>query len=425
MGRTSDGRGAGSALREFISSEAAGGIVLIAAAALALIAANGPLAELYFQLLHAETGPVLKSALGPMTVHLWINDALMAVFFLLVGLEIKREWVDGRLSTWRQRRLPLIAAAAGMVVPAILYLAITGGEPALASGWAIPAATDIAFAIGILALLGSRAPTSLKLFLTTVAIADDLGAVAIIALVYTDALDLVALGVAAAILLVMYVMARKGVMRLRIYAIGAVCLWFAMLLSGVHATVAGVLAAMTIPIVITPGAPDAADSPLHRLEHKLAPWVAFLIVPLFGFANAGVSLAGIGLGEMLAPLPLGIAAGLFVGKQVGIFGTVRLAVRFRLAAPLRGATWLQVYGIALLCGIGFTMSLFIGALAFADPGLVEEAKIGVLLGSFASAFAGYAVLRLAPLHPRHQEEESRQADEVLADGDVSSMESER
>jgi len=425
MGRTSDGRGAGSALREFISSEAAGGIVLIAAAALALIAANGPLAELYFQLLHAETGPVLKSALGPMTVHLWINDALMAVFFLLVGLEIKREWVDGRLSTWRQRRLPLIAAAAGMVVPAILYLAIVGGDPALASGWAIPAATDIAFAIGILALLGSRAPTSLKLFLTTVAIADDLGAVAIIALVYTDALDLVALGVAAAILLVMYVMARKGVMRLRIYAIGAVCLWFAMLLSGVHATVAGVLAAMTIPIVKTPGAPDAADSPLHRLEHKLAPWVAFLIVPLFGFANAGVSLAGIGLGEMLAPLPLGIAAGLFVGKQVGIFGTVRLAVRFRLAAPLRGATWLQVYGIALLCGIGFTMSLFIGALAFADPGLVEEAKIGVLLGSFASAFAGYAVLRLAPLHPRHQEEESRQAGEVLADGDVSSMECER
>ena len=425
MGRTSNGRGAGSALREFLNSEAAGGIVLIVAAALALIAANGPLAEFYFDLLHAETGPVLKSALGPMTVHLWINDALMAVFFLLVGLEIKREWVDGRLSTWRQRRLPLIAAAAGMVVPAILYLAITGGEPALASGWAIPAATDIAFAIGILALLGSRAPTSLKLFLTTVAIADDLGAVAIIALVYTDTLDMVALGIAAVILLVMFAMARKGVMRLRIYAIGAVCLWFAMLLSGVHATVAGVLAAMTIPIVKTPGAPDAADSPLHRLEHKLVPWVAFLIVPLFGFANAGVSLAGIGLGEMLAPLPLGIAAGLFVGKQLGIFGAVRLAVRFRLAAPLRGATWLQVYGVALLCGIGFTMSLFIGALAFADPDLVEEAKIGVLLGSFASAVAGYAVLRLAPLHPRHQEEESRQAGEVLADGDVSSMECER
>ena len=425
MGRTSNGRGAGSALREFLNSEAAGGIVLIVAAALALIAANGPLAEFYFDLLHAETGPVLKSALGPMTVHLWINDALMAVFFLLVGLEIKREWVDGRLSTWRQRRLPLIAAAAGMVVPAILYLAIVGGEPALASGWAIPAATDIAFAIGILALLGSRAPTSLKLFLTTVAIADDLGAVAIIALVYTDTLDMVALGIAAVILLVMFAMARKGVMRLRIYAIGAVCLWFAMLLSGVHATVAGVLAAMTIPIVKTPGAPDAADSPLHRLEHKLVPWVAFLIVPLFGFANAGVSLSGIGLGEILAPLPLGIAAGLFVGKQLGIFGAVRLAVRFRLAAPLRGATWLQVYGVALLCGIGFTMSLFIGALAFADPGLVEEAKIGVLLGSFASAFAGYAVLRLAPLHPRHQEEQSRQAGEVLADGDVSSMECER
>ncbi|HEX8224455.1 MAG TPA: Na+/H+ antiporter NhaA, partial [Allosphingosinicella sp.] len=353
-----------SALRAFLSSEAAGGVVLMAAAALALIVANSPLAEAYQHLLHFETGPELSPKLGPMTVHLWINDGLMAVFFLLVGLEIKREFVDGRLSTWDRRRLPVIAAAVGMVVPAAIYLAFTAGSDGLSRGWAIPAATDIAFAIGVLALLGSRAPTSLKLFLTTVAIADDLGAVAIIALAYTASLDTVALGAAAAILFVMYAMGKSGVGRLWPYLIGAGLLWYAVLLSGVHATVAGVLAAAAIPIVATPGTPDSADSPLHRLEHGLSPWVAFLIVPLFGFANAGVSLAGVGLDRLLAPLPLGIAAGLFVGKQIGIFGAVWLTVRLGLASCLRGATWLQVWGVAMLCGIGFTMSLFIGALAF-------------------------------------------------------------
>jgi NhaA family Na+:H+ antiporter len=407
-----------SALRAFLKSEAAGGILLMGAAALALIVANSPLGEDYQHLLHAE--------LGPMSLQHWINDALMALFFLLVGLEIKREFVDGRLSTWEQRRLPLIAAGVGMALPALLYLGFTTGEAGLARGWAIPAATDIAFAIGVLALLGTRAPTSLKLFLTTVAIADDLGAVAIIALAYTAALDWPALGVAAGILLILYMLGKSGVRALWPYLIGAAALWYAVLLSGVHPTVAGVLAAALVPIVRTPGAPDAASSPLHRLEHGLSPWVAFLIVPLFGFANAGVSLEGLSLERVLAPLPLGIAAGLFLGKQLGIFGSVWLAVRLGFAERLRGATWLQIYGVAILCGIGFTMSLFIGALAFpGDPQRAEEAKLGILLGSFLSAIIGYAVLRLAPGHDRQQEEEALQDREIEADGDVERMEERR
>jgi len=400
-----------SALRHFLDSEAAGGLLLMAAAALALIVANGPLGETYRHLLHAQTGPVLSPKLGPMNVHLWINDGLMALFFLLVGLEIKREFVDGSLATWEKRRLPLIAAAAGMAVPAILYLALAGGDPVLARGWAIPAATDIAFAIAVLALLGSRAPASLKLFLTTVAIADDLGAVAIIAFFYTEGLNLPALGAGAAILLFMVAMGRSGVVRLWPYLIAASLLWYAILLSGVHATVAGVLAAAVIPLRRTPGAPDAEDSVLHRLEHRLAPWVAFGIVPLFGFANAGVSLAGLDPALLLSPLPLGIAAGLFAGKQIGIFAAVRLSVALGIASRPRGATWLQIYGVALLCGIGFTMSLFIGGLAFpGHPALAEQAKMGTLAGSLLSALAGYALLRLAP--PR-----SEPADEVVPDQD--------
>jgi Na+:H+ antiporter, NhaA family len=384
-------------LRRFLAAEAAGGILLMGAAALALIVANSGLAGAYQHWLHAETGPVLTPKLGPMTVHLWINDGLMAIFFLFVGLEIKREFVDGQLSTWQERRLPMIAAAAGMAFPALIYLLIVGRAPGLANGWAIPAATDIAFAIGVLALLGSRAPTSLKLFLTTVAIVDDLGAVAIIAIAYTSAINTLALGIAAAIWFAMYAMGKSGVVRLWPYLILAVLLWYAVLLSGVHATVAGVLAAMTIPVIPTPGAPDDAGSPLHRLEHGLAPWVAFAIVPLFGFANAGVSLAAIGLNELFSPLPLGIAAGLFLGKQLGIFAAVRLSAGRGAEPPLSGATWLQIYAVSMLCGIGFTMSLFIGALAFpGQPELIEEAKLGILAGSFLSALGGWAILRFAP-----------------------------
>jgi Na+:H+ antiporter, NhaA family len=383
-----------SALREFLASEAAGGILLMGAAALAMLVANSAWSADYFHAIHAVTGPELTPKLGPMTVHLWINDGLMAIFFLLVGLEIKREFVDGHLSTWADRRLPVIAAAAGMIVPAAIYLAIAGGDPALVRGWAIPAATDIAFAIGVLAILGSRAPASLKLFLTTVAIVDDMGAVAIIALFYTAELKVAALIAAAVIWLAMMALNRFRVNALWPFLILAALLWYATLLSGVHATVAGVLAAFAIPFRRTVGAPDAEDSALHRLEHALAKPVAFFIVPLFGFANAGVSLEGVGLSALGEPLPLGIALGLFLGKQLGIFGSVWAAVKLGIAVRPKDASWTQVYGVALLCGIGFTMSLFIGGLAFTDAVQGDAVKIGVLMGSLLSAIAGYLVLRM-------------------------------
>lgn len=384
-----------SALRAFLSSEAAGGILLMAAAALAMIFANSPIAESYSHFLHLVIGPELTPKLGPMTVHLWINDGLMAIFFLLVGLEIKREFVDGHLSTWADRSLPMVAAAAGMIVPAVIYLAVAGGDLTLQRGWAIPAATDIAFAIGVLALLGSRAPASLKLFLTTVAIVDDMGAVAIIALFYTAELNMTALIAAGGIWVAMMLLNRFLVNALWPYLILAALLWYATLLSGVHATIAGVMAAFAIPFRRTLAAPDAEDSALHRLEHALVKPVAFLIVPIFGFANAGVSLAGISFAALVAPLPLGIAMGLFLGKQLGIFTSVWLSVKLGIAARPAHASWLQVYGVALLCGIGFTMSLFIGGLAFTGPDQADDVKIGVLMGSLLSAILGYLVLRFA------------------------------
>jgi NhaA family Na+:H+ antiporter len=393
-----------SALREFLSSEAAGGIILFAAALAAMFAANSVLSAQYFDLIHQVTGPELTPKLGPMTVHLWINDGLMAIFFLLVGLEIKREFVDGHLSTWADRGLPVVAAAAGMIVPALTYLLITSGNPALHRGWAIPAATDIAFAIGVLALLGSRAPTSLKLFLTTVAIVDDMGAVAIIAIFYTSGLNMAALAAAAGIWAAMLVLNRMKVNALAPYLILAALLWYATLLSGIHATVAGVLAAMAIPFRRTLAAPDATDSALHRLEHLIARPVAFVIVPLFGFANAGVDLQGIGAAELLAPLPLGIALGLFLGKQIGIFGSVWTMTKLGFAVRPKDANWGQVYGVALLCGIGFTMSLFIGGLAFVDAAQVDAVKVGVLMGSIASAIVAAVVLYFAQTRTTESEE---------------------
>lgn len=387
--------GGRSALRAFLASEAAGGILLMAAAALAMLLANSMFGRDYAHLIHAVTGPELTPKLGPMTVHLWINDGLMAIFFLLVGLEIKREFVDGHLSTWADRRLPMIAAAAGMIVPALIYLGIAGENLELHRGWAIPAATDIAFAIGVLALLGSRAPASLKLFLTTVAIVDDMGAVAIIALFYTAELNLLALALAGALWLAMMTLNRFRVNALWPYLILAALLWYATLLSGVHATIAGVLAAFAIPFRRTLAAPDAEDSPLHRLEHALVKPVAFFIVPIFGFANAGVSLEGTSFAALSAPLPLGIAMGLFLGKQIGIFSSVWIAVKLGIAVRPTNASWVQVYGVALLCGIGFTMSLFIGGLAFTGSAQGDAVKIGVLMGSILSAIAGYMILRLA------------------------------
>ena len=386
-----------SALRDFLHSEAAGGIILMIAAALAMVLANlSATADAYFGLLHVKTGPVLNAHLGPMTLHLWVNDGLMALFFLLVGLEIKREVVDGRLASAERRRLPVIAAIAGMAVPALIYLAVTWDMVGLTRGWAIPAATDIAFAIGVLAILGSRAPSSLKLFLTTVAIVDDMGAVAIIAVAYTEHINVAALAGAAVVIALLYWLNRRGERRLSLYLAGFALLWLFTLMSGVHATIAGVIAALTIPVTPSPAAPDDVSSPLHRLEHGLHPWVAYAIVPLFGFANAGVSLAGTSLATLVEPLVLGIMLGLFAGKQLGIFGAIWLADRLRVAPRPSGASWAQIYGVALLAGIGFTMSLFIGGLAFADPALADRVKIGVLGGSLLSAITGYLVLRLAP-----------------------------
>ena len=384
-----------SALREFLTSEAGGGIVLIAVAAIALIVANSPLAPAYFEALHAK--------IGPLSLLHWINDLLMAGFFLLVGLEIKRELLDGQLSTWPRRLLPGICAAGGMIVPALIYIAFQAGDVATLRGWAIPTATDIAFALGILALLGNRIPISLKVFLTALAIIDDLGAVLIIALFYSSGLAagwLAASGIALASLVALN---RFGVMRLPFYlAIGAL-LWFFVLKSGLHPTLAGVALALTIPLTKSPGRPDAEESPLHRLEHALHPYVALLIVPLFGFANAGVSLSGLGLGSFAEPVPLGIVAGLFLGKMIGVFTPAWLAIRFGFVDCPEDATLAQLFGVAALCGVGFTMSLFIGLLAFPEaPQYQDMVKLGVLAGSLLSALAGLAILRFASAEPRHE-----------------------
>jgi NhaA family Na+:H+ antiporter len=377
-----------SVLREFLASGASGGLVLMATAAAALIIANSPWAGGYFAL--------LSTKLGPLSLQHWINDALMAVFFLLVGLEIKREFLDGHLSNWGDRALPVIAAIGGMVVPALVYLAAVGGDPHLARGWAIPAATDIAFAIAVLTLLGSRVPASLKLFLATVAIVDDMGAVAIIAIAYTKAISGPWLLAALLIMAAMFIANRAGLRALAWYFAGFVMLWFALLQSGVHATIAGVLTAMAVPLQITPAAPDALDSTLHRMEHALNRPVSWTIVPIFGFANAGVAFGNDGVFQTL---PLAVALGLLLGKQAGIFTSVWIAVKLKLATKPAGASWLQLYGVSLLCGIGFTMSLFIGGLAFSSAQDLDAVKIGVLTGSLVSALAGWIVLRLAPGHP--------------------------
>lgn len=376
-------------LRDFLGQESAGGMILMVAAALSLVVANSPLATPYFNALHQYAG-------GLSVLH-WINDGLMALFFLMVGLEIKREMLEGQLASWSQRILPGIAALGGMIVPALLYLVFARGDAAALRGWAIPMATDIAFALGVLALLGSRVPASLKVFLAVLAIVDDLGAIIVIALFYTEQLSFPALGGAALVLAVLVLLNRRGVTALWIYAVLGVLLWLLVLKSGIHATLAGVMLALTIPLR-TPEDIDRAhrSSPLHRLEHGLHPWVAFLIIPVFGFANAGVSFAGMSFQTLIQPVPLGIAAGLLIGKQIGVFGFAWLAIKSGHARLPAQASWRQLHGIALLCGIGFTMSLFIGGLAFGDGGeLMRQTKIGVLAASLLSALIGIVLLRAA------------------------------
>lgn len=375
-----------SIMRRFLDSESAGGIVLMAAAALALIVANSPFSNAYFG--------ALQSYIGPLSLSHWINDALMAIFFLLVGLEIKREFLDGQLASWPNRILPGIAAAGGVIVPALIFVAFNYNDLEKVHGWAVPSATDIAFALGVLSLLGSRVPSSLKVFLATLAILDDLAAVIIIAIFYTAEISMPYLGAAFATAAVLFAMNRIGVSKLLPYLIGAAILWFFVLNSGVHATVAGVVAALMIPLKPAKAKPDDMTSPLHTLEHALAKPVAFFIVPVFGFANAGISFTGMTPSIIFDTLPLGIMLGLFVGKQLGVFGAAWLAIKTGLAQRPMGASWGQIYGVSLLCGIGFTMSIFIGLLSYQSELLQAETKIGVLTGSALSAICGYVLLRM-------------------------------
>ena len=379
-------------VRDFLRLESASGLLLVAATVLAMIVANSAAQPFYQALLDTPISVRVGALEIAKPLLLWINDGLMAVFFFLVGLEIKREVLDGELSNPQQVVLPIFGAVGGMLVPAVIYAYINWHDPVNLQGWAIPAATDIAFALGVLSLLGNRVPTSLKLFLMTLAIADDLGAIVIIALFYTSELSTLSLSIAGASLLMAFILNRSGVLNLAAYSLVGLVLWTAVLKSGVHATLAGVLMAFFIPLR-TPE--DGHESPLRRMEHDLHPSVAYAILPLFAFANTGISLAGFTPAVLLEPVPLGIAAGLFFGKQFGVFGCAWLAIRMGLAQLPAGARWLDLYGIAALCGIGFTMSLFISSLAFEQGGSSNTAndKLGILLGSVLSAGFGYTLLR--------------------------------
>jgi Na+:H+ antiporter, NhaA family len=377
-------------IREFLRLEAAGGIVLMIAALLALVASNSGLAPYYSLFLDLPVEIRLGALHIGKPLLLWINDGLMAVFFLLVGLEIKRELKEGELSTLRQALLPAIAAVGGMVFPALIYAAANAGDTEALRGWAIPSTTDIAFAIGVLSLLGGRIPIGLKVFLLAVAIFDDLGAIVIIALFYTADLSTLSLILAAGVLAIMAALNFAGVTRVAPYALLGIILWVCVLKSGVHATLAGVAIAFAIPMR---GPGDS--SPLKHMEHVLHPWVAFLVTPLFGFANAGVSFTGVSFASLFEGVALGIGAGLFIGKQIGVLLTVFLCVRLGLARLPEGTNWLSIYGAALLAGIGFTMSLFIGTLAWDDSTYAAPLRLGVLGGSLLSGIVGYLVLRFA------------------------------
>ncbi|WP_295788900.1 Na+/H+ antiporter NhaA [uncultured Veillonella sp.] len=403
-------------LKNFIEAQSSGGILLLLMAALAVWIANSPMASMYQSFLHMP--------LGPLSVELWVNDVLMAIFFLGVGLEVKHEMVDGALNTPSKRFLPSIAALMGVLAPAGIYYWFTSAQPELIRGWAIPTATDIAFSIGIISLLGSRVPVAAKVFLTTLAVVDDLIAILIIAVAYTESFNFLFMGGAIAVLVALVILNKRGVIAPWPYIILGVILWFCIFKSGLHATMAGVLLAMTIPTKGTPkkavqdakslaqadggeaqqvakaGRTDEeADevNPLMDWEHALSNWITFLIVPLFGFVNAGVSFGDFQLSDLQHPVLLGIALGLFVGKQVGIFGILLLLVKTKLVPMPKPMTWMHIYGVSLCCGVGFTMSLFVDLLAF-PPGHAQElAKVGIFIGSIVSGVLGYLVLRyMAP-----------------------------
>ena len=386
-------------LKEFLQLEAASGILLLLAAVLAMLAMNSPAGVYYDALLDTPIAVRIGDLEIAKPFLLWINDGLMAIFFFLIGLEVKRELLAGELSEPARVVLPVVAAIGGMAVPAAIYAAINWGDPVALKGWAIPSATDIAFALGVLALLGSRAPQPLKLFLMTLAIIDDLGAIVIIAVFYTADLSVTSLLVAATAIGVLLILNRMKVLSLAPYLLVGLVLWTAVLKSGVHATLAGVVTAFFIPFRAESG---KSQTQLEVLEHDLHPAVAYAILPLFAFANGGISFSGISTESFLHGVPLGIAAGLFIGKQVGVFGFSWLAVRLGMARMPQGVNWMQLYGVALLCGIGFTMSLFVGSLAFEQggPDYAVDDRLGIIAGSLISGLLGYAVLRYFARSPQ-------------------------
>lgn len=379
-------------VQDFLKLETSAGFVLMFVAILALVANNSPLAGLYSGFLSTPVEIQFGGFEIAKPLLLWINDGMMAIFFFLVGLEIKKEVIDGELSSFDKAALPIFAAIGGVIVPALIYVYFNRADSIDIQGWAIPAATDIAFALGVLALVGSRVPVSLKILLLAVAIIDDLAAIIIIAIFYTQDLSLVALGWGGVGTMVLIALNRMGVMRITPYALIGVFVWACVLKSGVHATLAGVITALAIPLR---SKNPEFSSPLHRAEHGLHIWVAFLILPLFAFANAGVSLKGITLNDVIAPLPLGIALGLFAGKQIGVFCFSWMAVKVGIAKLPTGANWMQLYGIACLTGVGFTMSLFIGTLAFDGDETLNAVRLGVIMGSLVSGILGYIVLRIS------------------------------
>ncbi|HHL2558465.1 TPA: Na+/H+ antiporter NhaA [Yersinia enterocolitica] len=379
-------------IRQFLRQEAAGGLILIFAAAVALFMANSPLQGFYQSFLDIPVSVKIASLDISKPLLLWINDGLMAIFFLVVGLEVKRELMEGSLAGRDKAVFPAIAALGGMLAPALIYLLFNGADEVTRQGWAIPAATDIAFALGVMALLGNRVPTSLKVFLLALAIIDDLGVIIIIALFYTHEVSLPALGVAAAAIALLGYMNWRGVGKTSAYLLVGLVLWVCILKSGVHATLAGVIVGFMIPLHT-----QDKRSPSESLEHGLHPWVAYLILPLFAFANAGVSLQGVSISGLTSLLPLGIASGLFIGKPLGIFTFSWLAVKLGIAKLPDAINFKQIFAVSVLCGIGFTMSIFIASLAFdgADIALTIYSKLGILLGSTTAAIVGYSLLRLA------------------------------
>lgn len=387
-------------ISSFFKLESASGILLIFAAILAMLFANTALQD-YYELLLSTPVEVRIGALEvAKPLLLWINDGLMAVFFFLVGLELKRELMEGELSDKRNIVMPGFGAIGGMLAPAAIYLFFNANDPVAAQGWAIPAATDIAFALGVLTLLGSRVPTSLKVFLTSLAIFDDIGAILIIAFFYTQQISVEALWIGGICLLVLFTLNRLNLTSKSLYVLVGVIMWVATLKSGVHATLAGVLVAMFIPMN---SKRDATVSPLKEMEHDLHPVVAFFILPVFALANAGIDFEGMGVEQLFHSVPLGIALGLFFGNQVGVFGLCWLAIKLKLTRLPEGMSWLTLYGTSALCGIGFTMSFFIGSLAFEETGvnLLFDERLGIVLGSLLSGVVGYVVLRISLNKPLH------------------------